>query len=415
MGDRIFVDALVLGGIAVGLSGRFAVFVLTGGRGHHDDVAVFVVEQNGLYQLFKVTVFDLLLDRLQGSFVLEITPWLIVIQPGVGDLDVIVQSLGQSRGVALAQIELGGAELSVDRLAVETRRTFLQTIRDLALDLMELRRVTVAQLDGEQGIGDVLHHLTVQLYRQSFVEDTLFQRIIVGVCEDIGQHGQPEIGLKIRHLADGVGQGDIILAALLTVRRIGAVVGSGLLFDRDLRLLDRFLRLNVAEILTIQKLQLAFYIHLAVEVKARVGGMIMLFVIFYEVVISQLDDPVGMTARYGRILARLVALTEHGVVQDLIGIAQSALHLVVHDALIIELAVLILLDVPALLTKRVLVIVDQRTEHRVGVYGHEVDQILFVHARHGVHRLVGEGHRVEEGVQRAFHQLDKGIVYGVLL
>ena len=51
--------------------------------------------------------------------------------------------------------------------------------------LVETARVTVTELDGEQGIGDILDHLAVQLDRKTLVENALLQRVIVGVREDV--------------------------------------------------------------------------------------------------------------------------------------------------------------------------------------------------------------------------------------
>ncbi len=271
------------------------------------------------------------------------------------------------------------------------------------------------ELDREKGIGDVLDHLALTFHRQALVEDALFEWIVVGVGEDIGEDGQPEVGGEGRHFTDRIGERDIILVLFLTVRGVGAVEGLFLLFDGNLRLLDRFLRLDLAQIFFIQETELLVDLHLAVEVKSGVGRMIILLVVGNEILIGELDDVVGMTAGDGGVLARLIALAEYCLIQRFFGITQSALHLIVDDALIVGLAVFIALDMPALLTEGVLVIIDQRTEHRVGVDRHQVHQILVVHARHGIHRLVGEGHRVEKGVQRAFHQLDKGIVNGILL
>ena len=62
------------------------------------------------------------------------------------------------------------------------------------------------------------------------------------------------------------------------------------------------------QILFVEKAQLFFYIHLAVEIESRVRGVIVLFVISDEVLICQLYDVVGMTSRYGGILARFITL-----------------------------------------------------------------------------------------------------------
>ena len=141
----------------------------------------------------------------------------------------------------------------------------------------------------------------------------------------------------------------------------------------------------------------------------------MLFMRFDKLLIGEFDDLVGVAARYGRVLAVLKRLAEDGEIQRFIRVAQRALHLVIHDALIIGLAAVANLDMPALLTEGVFVIINQRAEYRVGINRHQVHQILLIHAGHGIHRLVREGHRVEKSIQRALHQLNKRIVDRITL
>ena len=126
VGDRVGLSFGLIRGVTVRLTLRLAVFVLARGGLHHYDVAVFVIEQYGPDEIFKVAVFAVFFDAFQRLFVLEITPRLIVIQPCVGYLDVVVQPLCQARGAALAQIELRCAELSSYSLLIETRGTFSQ-------------------------------------------------------------------------------------------------------------------------------------------------------------------------------------------------------------------------------------------------------------------------------------------------
>ena len=102
------------------------------------------------------------------------------------------------------------------------------------------------------------------------------------------------------------------------------------------------------------------------------------------------------------------------LVNLLIHVAHSALHLVEHNALVQRRAVFVQLDVPAFLIEDVRVLQDARREHRVQIHLRQVQEVLLVAAGDGVNRLVGEGHRVQERVHAALEQLDKRLADGIL-
>ena len=89
---------------------------------------------------------------------------------------------------------------------------------------------------------------------------------------------------------------------------------------------------------------------------------------------------------------------------------ERALHLAVDHAHAAERTVLRKLVVPALLAEDVRVVINGREEHRVQIDAHQVVEVPVVPAGNRVHRLVGEGDRVEEGVQRALQQLHEGVL-----
>ena len=85
-------------------------------------------------------------------------------------------------------------------------------------------------------------------------------------------------------------------------------------------------------------------------------------------------------------------VVEHGI-----GLGERAFHLVVHYAVhhkALAFSLPFQLAVPALLLEDDGAPVDIGVEDRVQVDVHEVDEILLVGGRHGVHGLVREGHGV---------------------
>ncbi len=55
-----------------------------------------------------------------------------------------------------------------------------------------------------------------------------------------------------------------------------------------------------------------------------------------------------------------------------------------------------------------------RIKHRVAVHVHQVEKVLPVFARNGIHGLVRECHGVEKGVQGPFQEFHKGLLCGKL-
>ena len=91
----------------------------------------------------------------------------------------------------------------------------------------------------------------------------------------------------------------------------------------------------------------------------------------------------------------------HGFrLHQLIHAGKRALHLAVHNAVVVGLGLCTVeFVVPALLHEDLGLFVDGGAEHRVQVDLHQVVEIPAVAAAHGVHRLVRVGHGIEECIQ----------------
>ena len=101
----------------------------------------------------------------------------------------------------------------------------------------------------------------------------------------------------------------------------------------------------------------------------------------------------------------------HGFrLHQLIHIGERALHLAVHNAIVVGLGILAVeFVVPALLHEDLGLFVDGGAEHRVQVDLHQVVEIPIVAAAYGVHRLVRVGHGVQEGLHGALQQIHEGL------
>ena len=123
-----------------------------------------------------------------------------------------------------------------------------------------------------------------------------------------------------------------------------------------------------------------------------------------------------------RIAARLEMVRRIGIerlkdlrFQEILRRRRRPLHLIVYDAAVRERFIGAFdLVMPALLLQNLRFLVHRRIKHRIQINVHKVLEILSVAARHRIHRLIRECHRIEERIERALHQLDKRLLQGKL-
>ena len=151
----------------------------------------------------------------------------------------------------------------------------------------------------------------------------------------------------------------------------------------------------MAEILLIQPLKLLCHIHISIEIDIAVGRMIIGAVEIQEFLIGQLRDKCRITAgilpitvvREQRLLGKAVKQTLRGGV--------SALHLIVHNAVVDQRRILrFQLVVPALLPENLFFFIDVGMQHGIHVNIHQVLKILFIAACHRIHGLIRIGHGI---------------------
>ena len=133
-----------------------------------------------------------------------------------------------------------------------------------------------------------------------------------------------------------------------------------------------------------------------------------------ELFISQRRDDGRITAGIEAVAGIREQQRKHFVFRELIDAAHCALHLIEHNALIAECAVLILFDVPALLIEDIGILKDCRCKDRVEIDLGQIKKIAQIAARNRIHGLIREGHRIEKGVHRAFEQLNKRLADRIL-
>ena len=176
-----------------------------------------------------------------------------------------------------------------------------------------------------------------------------------------------------------------------------------------------FQTLKMRKIFFIQIGQLLVDIQIPIQVDIAVGRMI--------IAMMELQEHLLRKPRYRlRIAARLVAvgrIREQRVhdlpAQQILCGGQRPLHFIVnHAAVAKRLFRAFDFIVPALLHEDFRRLVHRRVKDRIQIDIHEVLEILVIAACHRINRLVRVGHRIQKGVQRALHQLHKGLLQRIL-
>ena len=156
-----------------------------------------------------------------------------------------------------------------------------------------------------------------------------------------------------------------------------------------------------AQVRPVQKGQLVPHVHFAVQGDAAFVRPVVAAVDLHILLVGQPGDGGRVAPRHKAVAIVGEEGRVHGGVQPRLRGRQGPLHLVVHHAA--EAAVR--LPVPALLLKDAALLHRQRAEHRVEVDVHQVAEVRLVGGGEGIHRLVREGHGVEEGGHAALDQL----------
>ena len=132
-----------------------------------------------------------------------------------------------------------------------------------------------------------------------------------------------------------------------------------------------------------------------------------------ELLVGQRGDGAGVAAGLVAVGRRGEETALELLVEDVLGVGERALHLVEDDAVVGEAGLVALaldFQVPALLLKDPRPAVDRRVEHRVQIDAHEFLEVGRVRGGDGVHGLVGEGERVQEGLHRGLEQVHERLL-----
>ena len=397
--------------------------VVIGGlvNGHNLRVGRMVVFQEHLAdQLLEVTLVELLAQAFERILVAQIIEsGIVVVEPAGHARAGERHAVGDSE-VLLAHHELGMRESSRHHVVVEravrklrkhSRKRWPQVLAGAFLKAFRLH-------DGkglQHGVGHVGHDVAGEV----LVEQRALRRCLVRaedrVEQDIHRDHALPVGGGPRHKADRA-------AGVLERRLHGCLVPKRrhrrLQLKRVRRVFGARLGGTGRKIALVEEGEEALGIHVPVEHDLRVGQVVVAAVGVEELLVGKRRDGGGLAARLEAVRRVGEQRGRKLVVENRLRVGERAFHLVVHHAVVSELARALLageFHMPTFLLEDRALVEDGGVQHGVEIDVHEVQKVLLVGARHGVDRLVGVGHGVQERLHRAFKQAHEGLFHGELV
>ena len=396
--------------LAVGAGGGGVLVVLLGQGRHLDDL-----HRRGGKQLPQQLVEPAAVQLLpQGGKELvrvEQQGRVSGVEPAGRGVDGVQHAVGQTarplQRSELCRVQAGQQQLCRDALGKDT----VHRAADRCGELFRRFLGRAPQHQLQNGLQCAVIEAHIDIRAQLFFQQSRFQRGLVGAQQRVQQNLHAQLPLPVGEGAGVPRQRALHLVGL----RLFGVVGD---LHADARLLTLQGQLglagalgHLAQVFSVEEVQLLGHIHLAVQGHAAVVGAVVAAVHPLILLIGQRrdgrrvaagDEAIGRVGEHGP-LQRIFELRVRG--------CQRALHLVVHHAAHGAVGV----AVPALLLEHGLVHHGQRAEYRVQVDVHQVLEVRLIWGRKRVHRLVREGHGVEEGRHAALEQLQERRGHGVLL
>ena len=378
-----------------------------------------VREEVLLNKRLEVAAREAILHLLQQVLIAQVRLRCPAVEPALHDADAVNEALRRRAEVRFAQAELHEVDGRLEQLAVDAvLGELLQLRHGQMVESIEALRLRIVDDDAEERLQHVRLEDGVDVLAELCIDERLAQRrgrrAQESVLEDLEAHHR----LVVERLARRPAQREegLLGRALLLADRIE---GRLALEVRELRLQVDLRRhgdaVEMREVFLVEVAQLLRDVHRAVKVDVAVRRVVVLRMEGDERLLREVRDGLGVAARLMAVRRRRVERVHDAALEQVVRRGERALHLVVDDAAVRE-RVLWLLDliVPALLHEDLRVLAHVRVEDGIEVDVHEVLEVLVVAAGHRVHRLVRIRHRVEEGVERAFDELDERLLERVL-
>ena len=369
---------------------------------------MFFIQQDLPEQFLIISGVHFFPQRAKQRIILQIQRRIAVIEPCVEHRDVAAQ---RSRLFAVAQLKF---QLIDDRIQFLRIQPLCNQLFDRLLHRLFDRipplvfRIADAQVTIR--LRDAVDDAQIRILGKPLSQDRLLEHGFIGSGQVDGKHDQRHQFFSLGMIADDPAKRHLCALARLLLGtdriRCRQLTRSHQRLVRDVM---RFLQLFImAEILLIQQCQHGIEVHISRMIVFPVG--------IQKLRIAQIGDLFRIAAGHKAITALRKQQPVHSHFQLGLHRCESALHLIEDDALIRwPLLAFLQLIMPAFLIERIRRIIDGRLEHRIQIHLYQVHEVLRIAARHRIQRLVRKGHGVEEGVHRAFQQMDERFLHRIVL
>ena len=413
-----------------------------------DQRLVNIARHKRFKHIFEIPVVKAGAHAFERRFVAQVCKGVIVVvEPPRHDVHGKRHAVGHA-AIAFAQAERHLRNRGLEHVA---RDALARQARGFLLDHLEetVRRTFVRAAHEEQRdrLRLRIHEIGRNVAAEFLVEQTALERRLVAAHERVEQDVAGEHAFEIVRLPDHVAGADASVFRSGVHRHDGIEHADGLLRADGVR---RGLRARTrdGQIAFIQEAEHLVCIDRAVQDDERIIQAVVARMRVEEAFVGKRRNGARMSARLERVAGVREERMVHLAHKHAFRVGQRAFHLVEDDAVVAQrlgnarirgrvrrdgrigtvignrrvmrirrnrLRCAVELVMPAFLLEDRALLVDARIQHGVHVYVDEVEQILAIGGRHGIHRLIGEGHRVLERLHGRAQQVHERLFDRILL
>ena len=375
--------------------------------------AVGIIDKQPADFLRKVPLRRLVLERLQRILEMQRFQRVSAMQPIAQGVEHVANAARHRAGVVFAQRELERIGRRCQLIGAEPfLGDLFERLENERLDLAGISRVNALHAKAGHGLAQSQTDPTTG---HPLAQPAFGQGLAQGCCgiarQQIAQHAMRQrFGTLRRRIDHPV---DRHHAVPRLARFLGTRIGTYQLPRRVEPGLQPHFGVNLdalklAEI-CVQDGQALIRRVVARKERPRIGGVIVNLMKALELLVGEVRDRLGVTARALAISRVRIERALRQIAHHRIGGRKRTLHLIEHDALVDQRRrAIIELIVPAFLPENVFG--QQRKEHRVEIHIDQVVEILEVLAGHRISGLVRKGHGVEERILAALEQFHERLL-----
>ena len=285
-------------------------------------------------------------------------------------------------------------------------------------ELLRARRLRLTDHDAEERLKDIALVVRIHIAAKPRIDECLPQRRTLHPQQRVIENLQRHDALHVRRIADHPAKREkgILCERLLRADGIEMILADA---RRECSLTINTRRhgnaVKMRKVGTVEIRQLLLDVKIAIEIDITVGRMIVARMEGKELLLRQRGNRLGIAARLIAVCRIGIECRHDAAAEEIIRRRECALHLIVDHPAVRQRGICILkLVMPPLLHEHLRILTHRWVKHRIQIDIHQILKIAVIAACHGVHRLIGERHRIEERIERALHELHERLLQRIL-